>query len=65
MRNPPPIKDSGAFTALEIAQANSRHDRDYGWAPQWPQLYSNPFRLPESVVGPPFQLDQIKSPNDS
>ena len=46
--------DSGAFTALEIEQANERHDRDYGWSREWPSLYTNRFRLPESVIGEPF-----------
>ena len=46
--------DSGAFTALEIEQANARHDRLYGWTREWANLYTNPFRLPESVLGEPF-----------
>jgi hypothetical protein len=47
--------DSGAFTALEIEQANARHDRDYGWSREWPSLYTNRFRLTESVIGDPFE----------
>jgi hypothetical protein len=47
--------DSGAFTALEVEQANARHDRDYGWSREWASLYTNPFRLPESVLGEPFE----------
>jgi hypothetical protein len=47
--------DSGAFTALQIAQANDRHDRAYGWSKDWPSLYTNPFRLPESFLGAPFE----------
>jgi hypothetical protein len=46
--------DSGAFTALEIEQANARHDRENGWSREWPSLYTNPFRLQESVLGEPF-----------
>jgi hypothetical protein len=46
--------DSGAFTALEIEQANARHDRDYGWSRESSNVYTNPFRLPESVLGEPF-----------
>jgi hypothetical protein len=47
--------DSGAFTALEVEQANERHDRDYGWSREWPSLYTNRFRLTETVVGEPFE----------
>jgi hypothetical protein len=47
--------DSGAFTALEIEQANARHDRENGWSREWPSLYTNPFRLQESVLGEPFE----------
>lgn len=32
--------DSGAFTALEIEQANARHDRDYGCTREWAKLCS-------------------------
>jgi hypothetical protein len=47
--------DSGAFTALEVEQANARHDRDYGWSRESSNVYTNPFRLQESVIGQPFE----------
>jgi hypothetical protein len=46
--------DFGAFTALEVKQANERHDRDYGWSRELSNVYTNRFRLPESVIGDPF-----------
>ena len=47
--------DSGAFTAEQVAQANARHDRQYGWSMHFQYLYTNPFRLHESIVGKPFE----------
>lgn len=45
-------KGSGAFSEQEILAANRRHDRYYGWSFEWPGIYANALRLPETTVGP-------------
>jgi hypothetical protein len=42
---------SGAFSADEIAKANLRHDRIYGFTVYYPNVYSNVRRLPETQIG--------------
>ncbi len=39
------------WTRDEIAEFNARHDANYGWSYEFPMLYQNPLRLPETVVG--------------
>ena len=46
-----PEETSGAFTAAEIAEANSHHDRAYGWTPFLSSCYTNLNRFPETVSG--------------
>lgn len=46
--------NTGVFSEQEISRANIRHDLAYGWSPHCPWIYSNPFRLHESIVGKPF-----------
>ena len=46
-----PEETSGAFTAAEIAEANFRHDRFYGFTVYYPNVYSNVQRFPETVIG--------------
>jgi hypothetical protein len=41
----------GAFTVQEILDANRRHDLQYGWNSRFPTIYTNAFRLPETVAG--------------
>jgi hypothetical protein len=45
----------GVFSEGEILSANQKHDVCYGWSREWASLYTNPFRLPESVLGEPFE----------
>ena len=43
------------FTEREILDANRRHDERYGWSARFPKCYFNPRRLPETVIGEPWQ----------
>ena len=56
-------QSSGAFTAKQVADANRRHDRYYGWDIQWPMAYTNAFRLPESVLGDIYEYWNTRSNN--
>lgn len=44
---------AGVFTPEEILEANRRHDRYYGWSFEFPSLYTNLARLPETTLGRP------------
>ena len=44
------VKDC-PFTKQEIEQFNEQHDRKYGWSINYPNVYVNPFRLPETTIG--------------
>lgn len=50
---PPPVPlNVGVFSVADIAEANRRHDRHYGFnLSQNNHAYTNAFRLPESVLG--------------
>jgi hypothetical protein len=41
----------GAFSVEEILAANRRHDLQYGWNSKFTSIYTNAFRLPETVAG--------------
>ena len=43
--------NAGTFSVEEIAEANQRHDRIYGWSHGEPTHYTNLLRHPESVLG--------------
>ena len=44
--------ETGVFSPEQIAEANDRHDRHYGWSILYPGCYFNYGRLPETVIGP-------------
>ena len=42
------------FSEKEILAANHLHDIRYGWSYLLPNCYTNPRRLPETVIGEPW-----------
>lgn len=47
----PPERYRILWSQAEIEQFNARHDTNYGWSYDFPSLYLNPLRLPETVIG--------------
>lgn len=45
---------SSGYTEEQIAEANRRHDRENGWSIHFGALYTNPLRLPETTLAPPW-----------
>lgn len=47
------VSSAGVFSTEGILEANRRHDRHYGWSFEFPSLYTNLARLPETTIGRP------------